>query len=139
MTVGRCQCGGEVVLPERGAEAVRAMLWKAEKLIAPALIRVEVAAAVTRKVRLGELQADEAEETCRLWVSGLRRGVVTLNRDEESLDEAIDLALEIQHPLQDCLYLALARRVEGTLITADPKFAKRVAGVYSRVERLDND
>jgi predicted nucleic acid-binding protein len=74
--------------------------------MAPALIHVEVAAAITRKVRLGELLSPEAEAACDLWFRALSTAVVTLSPDQNDLPAAVALALQIRHPLQDCLYLA---------------------------------
>jgi predicted nucleic acid-binding protein len=123
-------------LEERGSEAAQALLSGPDKLMAPALIRVEVAAAITRKVRLGEIETKEAEEACRLWIGALASGVPMLSPDEENIESAIELALQIRHPLQDCIYLALARRVDGMLVTADPKFAKKARSCYEKVECL---
>jgi predicted nucleic acid-binding protein len=123
-------------IEELGSETAETLLTGPEKLIAPALIRVEVAAAITRKVRPGEIESKEAEEACRLWIGALASGVPMLSPDEENLESAIELALQIRHPLQDCIYLALARRVNGTLVTADPKFAKNARGCYANVENL---
>jgi predicted nucleic acid-binding protein len=123
-------------IEERGTEAAEVMLSGPDKLIAPALIRIEVAAAITRKVRMGEIESTEAEEACRLWIGALASGVPMLSPDEENIGSAIELALQIRHPLQDCLYLALARRVDGMLVTADPKFAKKARGCYPKVECL---
>lgn len=124
-------------LPEQGAAEAQAILSRPEKLTAPSLIRVEVAAAITRKVRSGELDAEEAEEVCRFWMRGLSSGVVTLSPDEENLETAIKFAIQIRHPLQDCLYLALAQRVDGILVTADLRFAARARDCYGKVERLE--
>jgi hypothetical protein len=43
--------------------AVKRFLLGHEKLVAPTLIRIEVAAAITRKVRLGEPKVEDAEAT----------------------------------------------------------------------------
>ena len=123
-------------IDEPGTNAAEAVLSGSETLIAPALIRVEVAAAITRKVRLGEIEVREAEEACRLWIAALSSGVPILSPDEDNIVSAIELAIQIRHPLQDCLYLALAHRVEGTLLTADPKFTERALGCYARVKCL---
>lgn len=123
-------------IDEPGTNAAEALLSGSEPLIAPALIRVEVAAAITRKVRLGEIEVREAEEACRLWTAALSSGVPMLSPDEDNIVSAIELAIQIRHPLQDCLYLALAHRVEGTLLTADPKFTERALGCYARVKCL---
>lgn len=123
-------------LPEPGSSAARDLLFSADKLIAPALIRVEVAAAITRKVRLAEISAAEAEAACALWMDALSKGVITLSPDGEDLMAAVALALRLRHPLQDCLYLAAAQRREGFVITADPKFAERAMQLSMDVRLL---
>ena len=122
--------------PEQGSDAAQAVLLGADKLMAPALICVEVAAAITRKVRLSELLSREAEAACDLWFRALSTGVVTLSPDQDDLPAAVTLALQIRHPLQDCLYLALAVRNQIALITADPKFAERAVNAYEKVQLL---
>jgi len=52
-------------------------------------------------------------------------GVITLVPDEADLPRAVKLALALNHPLQDCLYLALAERLGVTLGAADQKFAAK--------------
>jgi len=123
-------------VPEPGSEAAERVLAGSEKLLAPALIRVEVAAAITRKLRLGELDSGSVERACRLWFVALARGVVTLSPDEADLESAITIAIEMNHPLQDCLYLALARRAGAALLTADEKFTRRAARAYGNVRHL---
>ena len=122
--------------PEPGAESAGAILSGSEKLMAPALIRVEAAAEITRKFRTGELAAEEAASACRLWFAALARGVITLSPDEVDLAAAMELAIQIRHPLQDCLYLAVARRAHCALITADLKFGARARDVYEEVKLL---
>ena len=58
---------------------------------------------------------------------GLRSAMLTLVPDEWLLDAAIALACELKHPVYDCLYLALADSLETAVITADQKFANKVA------------
>jgi predicted nucleic acid-binding protein len=123
-------------LPESGADEAQRLLQSTEKLIAPSLIRLEVLAAFTRKVRLQELAVDDARGACELWSKALATGALTLIPDERHLPRAIELAFEIRHPLQDCLYLAVAKDNSGTLFTADPKFAERASGNYASVRLL---
>jgi predicted nucleic acid-binding protein len=123
-------------LPETGSQAAQALLKEYAPLTAPALARVEVCAAITRKVRLGEISPQEARAACELWARAIESGALSLVPDEEVLPAAMDLALKLAHPLQDCLYLALAQRDQAVLITADPKFYARAQGAYASVELL---
>jgi predicted nucleic acid-binding protein len=61
---------------------------------------------------------------------------VTLLPECDLLDDAIELTLQIRHNLQDCLYLAAARKLGAELITADGKFRDRVHPFDSRVTLL---
>jgi len=122
--------------PEPGAEASQKLLAGGEGLAGPALLRVEVTAAITRKARLHEIQVSEAERAIGLWFRVIADGVVALMPDEVDLPKAAELALQVRHPLQDCLYLALAERLGASLVTADPKFAGRAFAVYSKVQLL---
>ena len=51
-------------LEEAGGEAATELLAGTEKLLAPELIRVEVAGAWCRRRRTGELEAAEVERRC---------------------------------------------------------------------------
>ena len=64
-----------------GADAATELLAGPVKLLAPELIRLEVAGALCRRVRQGELQAGEAEERCQHWLAELDKGLFTLTAD----------------------------------------------------------
>jgi hypothetical protein len=123
-------------VPEHGSGEAERLLTGSEKLFAPDLIRLEVAAGLTRKVRQGEAQEEEIRRHCTNWPRMLAGGVVTLSAAEQDYALAIDLSLQLKHPFQDCLYLALAERLRAPLITADPKFIERAAVLYPSVTPL---
>jgi len=123
-------------LEETGSDEAIALLAGRERLHAPELIRVEVAAALCRRVRRGELQADEALVRCEHWLGRLAGGLIGLTPDRELITAAAALAAELKHPLQDCLYLAEARRLDAPLLTADRAFRDRVAAFDPRVSLL---
>lgn len=124
------------MLPEQGSEAALRLVTGPELLFAPTLIRIEVLAAITRSARKGEASSDESLSRCRKWLGYLEEGALSLVPEGAVLDDAIGLALGIKHPLQDCLYLAVAKNMQGTLVTADPTFVKRAREHYGRVELL---
>ena len=112
-------------LPEEGSSQALAVLASPNQLIAPSLIKLEVCAAITRRVRMKELTPTEAKEDCQEWFDDLREDAVQLVPDAEILHRAIELAIKIRHPLQDCLYLAVAEHYRVPLITADEPFRKK--------------
>ena len=123
-------------LEETGAEAATELLAGPTKLLAPELIRLEVAGALCRRVRRGELEPGEAEIRCRHWLAELDNGLFTLPPDRDLLPEAIALSTKLKHPLQDCLYLAIAIRSQASFITADRAFQERARPLYKKVTLL---
>jgi predicted nucleic acid-binding protein len=123
-------------LPEAGSEAALELMAGPNPLVAPDLIRLEVLSALTRRVRTHEATVAEAESRCHDWQRHLHAGAVSLVPESELLEDAVRMAMEIPHTLQDCLYLAVARRLDAPLITADRPFHDRVKTSYGRIALL---
>jgi predicted nucleic acid-binding protein len=123
-------------LEEAGAEAATELLAEPIKLLAPELIRLEVAGALCRRVRKGELEPREAEDRCQHWLTELDKGLFTLTPDRELLPEAVALATKLKHALPDCLYLAIAIRSHAPLVTADRSFYERARPLYKKMTML---
>ena len=120
-------------IPERGmAEALR-VLRSGRKLIARAIIKEEVISGLVRRVRREELSAGEARESTSDWLRELRNETVHLMEDELLLVEAAEIGFNIKHPLFDCLYLALAMRLNVPLVTADRTLFERASAMSSNV------
>lgn len=110
------------VVHEKGSEAAAALLGR--HLAAPDLLASEAANALWRRVKTAELTAAEVIER----VEALRRAPLELVASEELIGSAIRLAVELGHPVYDCLYLALATARDCPLITADERFASALGG-----------
>lgn len=88
--------------------------------IAPTLLLIEAGNALWKRVRRNEVSAVEARELLHTLE---RQGVGWV--DEHALVEpALALASSLNHPIYDCVYLALALREDVKLATADLKFAR---------------
>lgn len=83
-------------------------------------------------MRIGEITRDEA--TARL--GELRGAPLTSLPIEPVLDRASELAIEIGHPVHDCLYVALALHHDTYVVTADRRFAAASALTLTRRVRL---
>ena len=92
-------------------------------LASPDLLIAECANILWKKVRRGEITATEAGLAARL----LARADVALVPMRDLLDAAVALAIALDHPAYDCVYLALARRLGVPFVTADGKFVRKVA------------
>lgn len=124
------------LLSEPDHLVARRLLVGSGPLVAPALVRIEVAAAISRKVRIGQMTGRQAQAPLHAWFGMISRGTLALWPDETDLPDAFQLALTLAHPLQDCLYLALAIRIGAPLVTADSKFVARASPLYPQVRPL---
>jgi Transposase/PIN domain len=73
---------------------------------------------------------------CKLWQTHLQRNAIMLIPNGEGIADVAALALELGHPLQDCLYLAVARRHKFPLLTADRKFRDKAIATYTKITLL---
>ena len=124
-------------VPEVGAVPAKAMLAAGDELIAPELARIEVTSALIRKGLREELSGADVESTLRAWFRALSEGQVFLLPNSDDIEAAAKLALELQHPLPDCLYLAAAERLGVPLITADRTFVQRAQRRSQLVKLLE--
>jgi predicted nucleic acid-binding protein len=116
-----------------GPGAERAATWLGDAaLVAPDLILAEAGDALRRYVRAGELQMDEATSILQRLPDSFARLVTT----GELARDALLLAQHLDHPVYDCLYLALAQREGLHLLTLDRKLAGLAAQAGLRAELL---
>jgi predicted nucleic acid-binding protein len=109
------------VLNERGTDAALAL--KDQPLVAPALWLAEAANALWRHVRLREMTTNEA--SARL--AELMAAPVMSVAIEPHVPRALELAAELNHPVYDCLYLALALHEQAEMVTDDRRLAAAAA------------
>jgi predicted nucleic acid-binding protein len=121
------------VVPEVGSEAASDLLGR--ELCAPSLWLAEAANALLKKARRGEITQGEA----RLRAQDLADAPIEPIELPILLPSAMRVAGELGHSIYDCFYLAAALVRDSTLVTADRRFATKVAGhpyLAARVEAL---
>lgn len=123
-------------LREPDAPKAMDLLRTGAKVFAPAFLQVELAAAIVRRFRNGGLNIEDARERLIEAADAIAEPRISFFSDTELLPRASSVALDIRHPLQDCLYIACAERVQCDLITVDPKFLARAAPVFPFVRAL---
>lgn len=109
------------VVPEDGAAVEAgtgaALELLAQELIAPDCILGEFANALFKKVQRSEIGREQAEAALQILP-----GTVALFPTANLVDVALKLALDIGHPVHDCIFLMGAIQYDVPLVTADAKF-----------------
>lgn len=109
-----------------------AVVVSSDELYAPRLMVSELANALWRKARLGELEPGEAAA----MLATQSELPIRWSADESVGPDALRLALVLDRPVYDCVYLALAHRIGGTVITADVRFVNALAATSHRHDVL---
>jgi predicted nucleic acid-binding protein len=128
----------KLFVQEELSNVAEAVVAEHPLLLAPGIVTVEVASALTRKVRHGHLSAEDAEAKVRLWREFVQLGNLRLTPDSELLEEAASLSVQLLHPLADCLYLLVATRTRSPLVTADKPFLDALNGRFPDVRHLSS-
>ena len=92
------------------------------RLLAPELLIAECANILWKKVLRDELSKEEALLAARL----LQAADIELRPTRALLEAATRMAIELQHPAYDCLYLALAIERDCRLVTADARLLSKL-------------
>jgi predicted nucleic acid-binding protein len=95
-----------------------------DRLVAPRLIATEIANALARKTAQGMLTPHQAA----YHFKALSQFLSDLMDVDELIEPALVNACAIRHPIYDLIYLEAARRLDAQLITADRRFAAKIAG-----------
>ena len=101
---------------EEGSEAALPLLGT--DLIAPNLLMTEMANALWKKWHRAEISEVQA-----FAILAEANTAVGLFAHEVYLERALALALTLDHPVYDCVFLAMAETMEIPFVTADRKFA----------------
>jgi predicted nucleic acid-binding protein len=111
------------LVEEEGTDAADTL--RGQHLVAPALVRVEVANVLRTMTARGSSPSAVAVELFALF----QRAPVDIVEADDALERrALDLAIALAHPVYDCLYHALAERMGAPLVTADARFLRALAG-----------
>lgn len=90
-------------------------------LHAPDILVAEVANALLRRERDREISAVQVDRA----LCDLLAIASTLTASSSLMEDTTRIAREMRHPVYDCFYLALAVRLDVTLVTADVTFVER--------------
>ncbi|MEM9092597.1 MAG: type II toxin-antitoxin system VapC family toxin [Cyanobacteria bacterium P01_F01_bin.53] len=125
-------------LSEQDSSTATALLNEGIDFTAPTLIKTEVSAAITKSARMKRIDDETAQTLCAGWFEELKSGTVRLDSQEQDDHMAVNMSIALGHPVQDCLYLAIAKRLSKKLITTDKKLIEKAPLAEVDVKTLDD-
>lgn len=114
---------------ETGSGKAEAVLGGPDDLHAPDLLLAELGNALRKKVHSGAVNRDQALEALQT----APRYFAQLHALPGLALRAAEIAIELQHPIYDCFYLALAERERCAMVTADERLLRK-AGMIRGIE-----
>jgi predicted nucleic acid-binding protein len=109
------------VVEEEGTEEAL-ILRRTAKLVAPELLSAECANILWKKCQRDELSKEEAFLAAQI----LQAADIEFLPTRLLLEAATRIAVELDHPAYDCLYLALASECGCRFVTADERFVRKI-------------
>ncbi len=109
-------------IPEADSPTADALLAQGFAFHAPDFLKLELGNAFWKNVLRGHIPAD----AFHVVLPELELSINHWHPTTALLPEAFELACELQHPIYDCIYLALAKRHALPLVTADRKLATKL-------------
>ena len=109
---------------EPNADRAVAIIRDGTPLIAPDIVIAEVCNGAWRLARVGHLSDAQLAEIA----AALPNYFDALVSGRELAQAAVGIAARIDHPVYDCLYVALAAARQTALVTADGQLRRKLAG-----------
>jgi len=118
--------------PERGTPIAELLLGR-DDLAAPDILLVETANVLRKKLRDGQIQHEQAVAA----IAFLKARMSQLVPFDELLARAFEIAVQVGHPIYDCMFLACAEKLDGVVATRDaPLVSRASAAGFSHIVRL---
>jgi len=110
----------------------REAIASATEIIAPDLIAAEIANTLWKLVASKHI---ELEFTQRV-LDGMIAVISEFVPGTSLAAEAVQYACALDHPAYDCFYLALAKRLQARLLTADRRFAAALGRMEPTIDHV---
>jgi len=104
------------------SDAFRSVVRENE-CVSPVLFLSEISNAVWKEVRFRELKKALAVEI----ISSISKMTTLHFEDDLLISTAFEIALDSEHPVYDCIYIAMGRHYNAPILTADKKLQRKFA------------
>jgi predicted nucleic acid-binding protein len=111
----------KTLIREVGSDDADALVASAH-IIVPEIVYPEVGNAIWSRRRIAGI----TDETARDFIDHFGRAAFEVHSNRPYMSRAFAIAVALDHPIYDCIYLALAERLGIPLITADQRFITTV-------------
>lgn len=124
-----CSTAIKWYIPEDDSELARQFRNSADEMHSPDFIDVEISAVLTKLLRKKELSESELFSVLRDFrATSLIKRVYT----GILIDRAVEISISSSRSIYDCLYIALAERLNVAMVTADEKLVNALASTAWR-------
>lgn len=93
----------------------------ANECVSPVLFLSEISNAVWKEVRFRDLKKALAVEI----ISSISKMTTLHFEDDLLISAAFEIALDAEHPVYDCIYIAMSRHYNAPILTADRKLQRK--------------
>lgn len=119
------------------SEALALLLKYERDVTVPDIFVAEVLGALVRRANIDKSLRAECEVSMgRLAASFDEQAIKAQRCDAAIMARSATLALDLGHPLKDCIYLALAMQLGCDLVICDARFASKAKTVWAGVRVL---
>ncbi len=126
------------VLEQSTAKALDLLKKYQGHIEVPDIFIIEVTGALVRRANIDKSLRSECEVSINRFTMLFDNKLIISQRATDSLlTKASKFALDLGHPLKDCVYLALAMELDCELVTCDVKFAEKARSTAAKVRVLD--
>ena len=113
------------LVSENFSEEASGLLKSGATLVAPELVFAEASNAMWAMRRRGDIDVDDMTDAVHALQAAPIATPVSMSRLSPA---AARLAVDLDHPVYDCFYLALAIQTQYPVVTADSRFHDKVRG-----------
>lgn len=108
-------------LPESDSDVAEKLVELDAEFHAPVFLETEFASIFWKHSVAQKTSID----VWRIASAQLKKAIPNWHLDEKLREQALELAIAHRHHIFDCIYLALAIQIDGTVVTADKPFLAR--------------